>query len=93
MPDFEVVGDWHTHPKDPARPSTGDKLVHAGITGERYDGLPPPSPQSVDKKAGGPFLRIPSCSMFILGRPLGVDFSDKRVVVNSYPTGVSVPAK
>ncbi|MFO0277915.1 MAG: Mov34/MPN/PAD-1 family protein, partial [Planctomycetota bacterium] len=89
---FEVVGDWHTHPKDPARPSTGDMLVQAGITGERFGGFPPPSPQSVEKKVGGPFRPIPSCSMFILGRPLGVGVGDKRIVVNSYPTEVTVPA-
>jgi RHS repeat-associated protein len=92
MTDFEVVGTWHTHPKDPARPSTGDKFVQAGITGNKFDGLQP-SRQAVDRKVGGPFDRLPGCSMFILGRPLGVHLSDKQVVVNSFPTNVTVPAK
>ena len=51
MPYLYVVGTRHTHPKDPARPSNGDKFVQAGMTGDTFGGLPPPIPQSVDKKA------------------------------------------
>lgn len=49
MPDLEVVGTRHTHPKDPARPSNGDKFVQTGMTGDTFGGLPPPISQSVDK--------------------------------------------